>query len=168
MSHKLTFSPTTVGKALIFNSLVHRRLPTLQGAMWAVSVRENSHVVGVAIVGRPTARRLDNDCEILQVVRCTVIPGTPNGCSMLYGACARAARNLGARDLLTYIHEDEDGGSLKASGWLLDEEFESRGGQWDQPSRPRNPTVEPGKKKRYWVPCGEWAKARHGRVNASL
>lgn len=154
----LTLRPIPIKKALIFNSLIHRRLPALQGAMWAVSILEFTHVVGVAIVGRPTARRLDNDCEVLQVVRCAVVPGTPNGCSMLYGSCSRAARSLGARDMLTYIHDDESGISLKAAGWILDEGFESEGGEWNVPSRPRNPTVEPGKKKRYWVPWGAWAQ----------
>ena len=62
--------------------------------------------------------------------------------------------------MLTYIHSDEEGISLKAADWILDEEFESRGGEWTVPSRPRNPTVEPGEKKRYWVRWGEWAARR--------
>lgn len=65
---------------------------------------------------------------------------------------------MGALDLLTYIHDDETGVSLKAAGWIEDEFFECRGGEWSVPSRPREETVEPGKKVRYWVPWGERAK----------
>lgn len=154
----LSVQPATIKFALIFNNLVHRRLPKLQGAMWAIKVKEGPNVVGVAIVGRPTARLLDENCRILQVLRVAVIPGTSNGCSMLYGACARAARDMGAEDLFTYIHEDEGGVSLKAAGWIFDEEFKSDGGEWNRPSRPREKTVEPDSKKRYWAPWGKYAK----------
>lgn len=36
---------------------------------------------------------------------------------MLYGAVARAGKALGYQSIQTYIFEDEDGTSLKASGW---------------------------------------------------
>ena len=72
-------------------------------------------VVGVAIVGRPVGRFLD-DGWTLEVTRlCT--DGTHNACSMLYAAAWRAARAMGYRRVVTYILESETGASLKAAGW---------------------------------------------------
>lgn len=128
--------------------------------MWAVALAESEAddlfegLLGVVIVGRPTARLLDNGLR-LQVLRCAVRDGVPNGCSMLYGAASRAARAMGASDCFTYIHADETGHSLKASGWIEDLEFKSDGGEWNRPSRPRNKTVEPDGKRRYFAPWSE-------------
>src|ERR1035441_8056475 len=83
-------------------------------------------LVGVAIVGRPVARRLD-DGETLEVTRlCT--DGTPNACSFLYGACRRAAFALGYGRIGTYTLQDEGGASLRAAGWTLI--GERSGGNW--------------------------------------
>ena len=68
---------------------------------------------GVAICGRPTARKLD-DGETLEIYRnCT--DGTHNACSKLYGACVRISRNMGYKKVITYTLESENGSSLKAS-----------------------------------------------------
>lgn len=149
----MNLRPITVTAALKFNLETHRRLPKLQGGMWAVAV-EDSEILGVAIVGRPTARMLD-DGRRLQVVRCAVREGVKNGCSMLYGAVARAARAMGATDCFTYIHADETGHSLKTSGWIEDLNFKSDGGEWSRPSRPRSKTVEPEAKRRFFT---AWSK----------
>lgn len=146
--------PIPVKRALLFNAATHRRLPALQGGMWAVAIEDAEMLLGVAIVGRPTARMLD-DGKRLQVLRCAVIEGVYNGCSMLYGACSRAARAMNATDLFTYIHDDETGVSLRASGWIEDAEFESNGGEWSRPSRKRSKTVEPGAKRRFFAPWSE-------------
>lgn len=156
MTAKLHLRPITVTKALAFNASTHRRLPKLQGGMWACAVK-TTDVLGVAIVGRPTARILDNGSR-LQVLRCAVIEGTPNACSMLYGACGRAAKAIGASDCFTYTHDDESGISLKAAGWVEDPSFQSKGGQWSRPSRERGETVEPGAKRRWWAPWSEYLK----------
>ena len=72
-------------------------------------------IVGVAIVGRPVARHLD-DGWTLEVNRlCT--DGTRNACSMLYAAAWRAAHAMGYKRVVTYILESENGASLRASGW---------------------------------------------------
>ena len=151
----LTLRPIPIKDALVFNRLVHRRLPKLQGAMWAVSVRMPAGLCGVAIVGRPTAASWDDGTR-LQVLRCSVIEGIPNACSMLYGSCSRAARNVGARDLLTYIHDDETGVFLKAAGWIWEEGYETEARNWNRPSRPREETEENGPKFRYWAPWSEY------------
>ena len=71
--------------------------------------------MGVAIVGRPVSRYLD-DSWTLEVNRlCT--DGTRNACSMLYAAAWRTARAMGYHKLITYILESENGASLRAAGW---------------------------------------------------
>lgn len=71
------------------------------------------------MAGRPT--------EVLEVTRlCT--DGTPNACSMLYAACARAAQAMGFYKIQTYILDTEPGTSLKAAGW--EDEGPTGGGFW--------------------------------------
>lgn len=74
-----------------------------------------------------------------------VTDGTRNACSMLYSACARAAEAMGFYWIQTFILENEPGTSLKAAGW----EFiaESRGGDWNQPSRGGRRIDQPQTKK---------------------
>lgn len=90
-------------------------------------------IAGVALVGRPVARSLD-DGFTLEVNRlCT--DGHKNACSMLYAATWRAARALGYRKLITYTLPEEGGSSLRAAGWRLI--GAAGGGTWHCPSRPR-------------------------------
>lgn len=72
-------------------------------------------LVGAAIMARPVARALD-DTETVEIAR-LVTDGTPNACSALMGAVAKAVWALGYSRLTTYIGEDEPGTSLKAAGW---------------------------------------------------
>jgi hypothetical protein len=123
--------PCTVKRALPFVRSVHRRLPKVQGAMWAVGLWSGGELVGVALVGFP-AREMNEDT--LSVLRVAVREGHQNGCSMLYGACSRAAKAMGADNLVTYTHGDESGVSLKAAGWI--DGGLTDGGEWDRPDRP--------------------------------
>jgi hypothetical protein len=90
-------------------------------------------VVGVAIVGRPVARGLQ-DGWTAEVTR-VATNGYRNACSFLYGASWRAARSLGYRKLVTYTLPEEGGASLRAAGWKL--LGEAGGGSWNCKSRPR-------------------------------
>ena len=72
----------------------------------------------MAIVGRPTGRRLD-DGETLEVTRlCT--DGTRNACSCLYAAAARKAKREGYSKIITFILQSEPGTSLRAAGWAME------------------------------------------------
>src|SRR5207302_682509 len=74
---------------------------------------------GAAILARPVGWRSSETRDVIEVAR-LVTDGTPNACSMLYAAAARAARSLGYREIVTYIIDGaESGVSLKASGWTL-------------------------------------------------
>lgn len=102
-------------RAYVAENHRHHRPP--QGGLFAVGAALDQRVVGVAIVGKPVARML-NDGWTAEVTRlCT--DGTRNACSALYGACWRAARALGYRRLVTYTLADEGGSSLRASGFRL-------------------------------------------------
>lgn len=147
--------PVKYAKAWI--ETVHRRIPALTGAMWAIGLWDGAEMRGLAVVGRP-ARMLDVPARtripVLDVLRVAVVEGTPNGCSALYGACSRVARDMGADGILTYIHSDETGVSLKAAGWVQDRATE--GGEWSRKSRPRKGALDALPKWRWWAP---WSKA---------
>lgn len=113
----------------------HRHHPTPPpGHKFCVGVAADDVLVGVAIVGRPVSRMIQ-DGMTLEVNR-TVTDGHPNSNSMLYGACARAAFALGYTRLITYTQEGESGASLRAAGWRVVAERPPTKG-WDRPSRPR-------------------------------
>ena len=159
-------APIPVKHAVRFVEQTHRRLPHAHHRLWAIGLWRDNQLRGVALVGAPKARRLaagkdDNGWpepyERMEVVRVAVEEGVKNGCSMLYGACARAARSMGATDMLTYIDEDEPGTSLRAAGWRMDTGLFG-GGQADRPSRRRRQRTEQEaqKRRRWWAP---WSKS---------
>ena len=110
----------------------HHRAP--RGGLFALGVARSSEIVGVAIVGRPVNRNLD-DGWTAEVTRVAVVEDVPNGCSKLYGACWRTARNMGYRRILTYTLDVEPGTSLIAAGWKCIAKVEPR--SWHRESRPR-------------------------------
>ncbi len=125
--------PIYQDEAFAFIAAHHRHHRVPQGSLFQIAAAEGEKIVGVAVVGRPVARR-QQDGFTAEVTRlCT--DETPNACSMLYSACWRAAKALGYRRLITYILNTEPGTSLKAAGWTL--VGERGGGSWSVPSRPR-------------------------------
>lgn len=154
---KLRLRPWTVKRAdaLAFVRDVHRRLPKVQGAMWCVSVRDGAEIVGVALVGWPSRVQTSDEVDHLRVLRVAVKEGYKNACSMLYSACWRAARAMGASSMDTFTHLDEPGTSLKAAGWI--EDGTTDGGEYDRKSRRRAPQVDAAPKRRWWAPGSEKA-----------
>jgi len=109
------------------------------------SVVYEGELVGVAIVGRPVSRYLD-DGMTLEVNRlCT--DGTKNACSFLYGAAWRAARAIGYTKIITYILASESGVSLKAAGWSC--AGPAGGLCWTGKRRPKSPLYPAEMKLRY-------------------
>lgn len=131
----LDLAPCTLREARSFVAQHHRHHRAPQGGLFAISAIDDDYgVVGVAIVGKPVARMLDDDYTA-EVTRLCVLDGVRNACSMLYAACWRAARALGYRRLVTYTLPEEGGASLRAAGWRL--VGEAGGGSWSRKSRPR-------------------------------
>lgn len=146
MKRELELAPLTIGAARKYVTEHHRHHKAPAGGLFAVGVSVSGALVGVAIVGRPVARMLadGSTCEVTRL--CT--DGTPNACSMLYGACRRAAKALGYSRIITYILASEPGVSLRASGWVASK-VESRGGSWNRPSRARTDSHPTEAKRRY-------------------
>jgi hypothetical protein len=143
MGQRLKIHPISLKQANAFVDINHRHHKPSVGHKWSIGLMENNELVGVAIVGRPVSRHLDNG--ITAEVARLATNGITNGCSMLYGACARIAKEMGYHKIQTYILDIEPGTSLKASGWIL--EAISPGGEWirndgrvtinDQPKNPK-------------------------------
>jgi hypothetical protein len=107
--------PITLRSANAFVEQHHRHHGPARGCICCVAVGDEDEVVGVAIIGRPLSRHLQDGwtAEVLRVctiewsrVRCRSrawLWNSPrNACSMLYGAAWRACRALGYRRLVTY------------------------------------------------------------------
>lgn len=134
MASKLELAPISFAEACAFVEKYHRHNKPPIGHKFSIGLEAEGKIVGVAMVGRPVARMLD-DGLTLEVNR-TATDGTPNANSMLYGAAWRATKALGYRKLITYTQHQESGSSLRAAGWTVVGERQPRPG-WSRPSRPR-------------------------------
>ena len=125
--------PITIRAASRFVAEHHRHHDAPQGARFALAAWHAGELVGVAMVGRPVSRMLDNGltAEVIRVAT----NGTRNACSFLYAAAKRAAQAMGYRKVVTYTLEEEGGASLRAVGW--NRVGVAGGGSWSVPSRPR-------------------------------
>ena len=130
---RLAIVPCDLAEANAFVKNHHRHHGPVVGHKFSIACAEDARVCGVAIVGRPVARMLQ-DGWTLEVNRCAT-DGTKNACSALYASAWRAARAMGYRRLITYILSEESGVSLSAAGYRL--VGEAGGGSWSVPSRPR-------------------------------
>lgn len=132
---KLHLVPTSIRAAKRYIGEHHRHNRPPVSGLFSVGIAcEDGKMRGVAIAGRPVARRLD-DGSTIEVTRVGT-DGVRNGCSMLYGAITRAAKALGYCRAYTYTLASESGASLKASGWVVDAILEPRA-TWSCHSRPR-------------------------------
>lgn len=152
--------PITLREARGFVGRMHRHNRPPQGGLFAVGCERAGQLVGVAIIGRPIARNLDDGhtCEVTRL--CT--DGTPNACSLLYGASARAAKALGWSRIVTYTLANEPGTSLRASGWEREKTVTGEK-SWSRPSRARVQTDLFGDDERPACAKVRWAR----RLNAS-
>lgn len=129
----LRIVPTTLREANAYVRQHHRHHRPARGCIAVVAVADGDVVRGVAIIGRPVSRVLQ-DGYTAEVVR-VATDGARNACSMLYGAAWRAARALGYLRLVTYTLPSEGGASLRGAGFTLI--GEAGGGSWSRSSRPR-------------------------------
>ena len=143
----LQIIPCTLRRARAFCAEHHRHHGAPVGGLFALGLAQAGELVGVAVVGRPVARALQ-DGATAEVTRvCTL--GEPNACSKLLGACRRVARDLGYRRLVTYTLSEEPGTSLRAAGWIQTASVPGR--SWDRRTR-RRTTTSLGDKRRWEVP----------------
>lgn len=144
----LTITPLSFAEACAFVERHHRHHRPPRGHLFSIAAADDGQrVVGVAIVGRPVARALQ-DGFTAEVTR-TATDGTPNANSALYGAAWRAVKAMGYRRLITYTQDGESGVSLRAAGWRLIAQRPPRSG-WDTPGRPRIDTHPTGVARTLW------------------
>jgi hypothetical protein len=133
MSRRLHHRRVEFADACAFVSEHHRHHTPSVGHLFSIGAYEGERLCGVAVVGRPVARRRD-DGHTAEITRlCT--DGTKDAASFLLGRCARAAFALGYQRIGTYTLKREPGTSLAAAGWTLI--GETPGKSWSVPSRPR-------------------------------
>lgn len=141
--------PVSHKEASEFVGNFHRHNKPPLGSIFCVAASDGQKMIGVAIVGRPVARYLD-DGQTLEVTRCCVVDDAPKGsCSFLYARCWQAAKALGWQKLITYTLQSESGASLRGAGWKIVAELKgSTGKAW---------TTRPG---REWQPVTGQEKFR--------
>ena len=141
----LELTPVSLKEANAFVALHHRHHRPVTGHKFSIGCLLNGELVGVAIVGRPVSRYLD-DGFTLEVNRlCTT--GAKNACSFLYGAAARAAAAMGYKRIITYTLESENGASLRASGWIC--QGKAGGLRWTGKRQPKEDQYPAQMKLRY-------------------
>jgi hypothetical protein len=132
----LRLVPCSVTAACEYVTRWHRHHDRPRSALFAVGAQRMGalDLCGVAIVGRPKARGLQDGrtCEVVRVAT----DGSDNVCSFLYQKARRAAQALGYVRCKTYTLVTESGASLRALG--LTPEAAVRGREWTTPSRPRS------------------------------
>ena len=108
----------SIQEANEFVANFHRHSKPTQGGKFAIGASLDG-LFGVAIVGRPVARRLD-DGFTAEVLRVCVTPNAPkNTCSFLYGRCWRIWQQMGGDKMITYTLQKESGASLRGVGWKI-------------------------------------------------
>jgi hypothetical protein len=144
----LRIVPVSFKDASGYVAMWHRHHAPPVGCKFCIGAADDRDVLrGVAIVGRPVARHLD-DGGTLEVTR-TATDGTRNANSALYGAAWRAAKALGYHRLITYTQAGESGASLRAVGWRVIAERRARPG-WTTPARPRESRGTDGIARTLW------------------
>lgn len=143
---RLWLTPITLAEANAYVEKHHRHHDPVVGHIVSVAVADEKGAVrGVALVGRPVARLLQ-DGWTAEVLRCCT-DGTHNAPSMLYRAAWRAVRALGYRKLITYTLQEEGGASLRGAGMRCI--GIAGGGPWNRRDRPRVDT-HPLQRKLRW------------------
>ena len=103
----LTLIPISLKEANAFVAEYHRHHKPTRGHKFSIGCEMDGRLVGVAIVGRPVSRYLDNGWTLEVNRLCTT--GERNACSMLYATAARAAKAMGYRKIITYTLDSEPG-----------------------------------------------------------
>ena len=147
--------PITLREANDFVEAFHRhsKRTARNGGKFAIGLLHCGEIVGVAIVGRPLSRILD-DGLTAEVTRTCTNENAPKGSvSKLYSHCWRAWRAMGGVRMITYTLQSESGSSLRGAGWKLVAEIPKRKTSWE--SRKDSPHIT-----REWQPIYGQAKFR--------
>ena len=114
MAKELSIIPLSLKEANEFVTKYHRHNKKCAGHKFSIGAVYKNEIVGVVIVGRPVARKLDNRFT-LEINRNCVLDTAPKGtCSFLYSRAIKIWQTMGGKKIITYTLETESGSSLKA------------------------------------------------------
>ena len=99
---RLQVVPMTIRDANDFVDNFHRHNKPVRGAKFAIGASYDDQLVGVAIVGRPISRNLDDGFTAEAVRVCTNDTSPNNTNSFLYGKCWRIWQQMGGKRMITY------------------------------------------------------------------
>ena len=116
---RLQVVPMTIRDANNFVDNFHRHNKPVRGAKFAIGASYDDQLVGVAIVGRPISRNLDDGFTAEAVRVCTNDTSPNNTNSFLYGKCWRIWQQMGGMKMITYTLQSESGSSLRGVGWKI-------------------------------------------------
>lgn len=117
MAKRLRIGRVELDDANAFVARLHSHHAPTQGHRFSLGCFEGDRLCGVAIVGRPVGRFLDDGTRV-ELTRCCT-DRTPHAASMLIAAAARAAFALGFAHIHSDVLEGEEGTSYLAAGWRL-------------------------------------------------
>jgi len=128
--------PMTLKQANEFVDRFHRHNKHVTGHKFSLGLTHNGELIGVAIVGRPIARNLDNGFN-LEVLRVCIKDNAPKGAnSKLYARCRAIGQMMGYKKIITYTLKSESQSTMKALGAI--QECDVKAHEWTRPSRERS------------------------------
>lgn len=131
--------PLTLREANDFVEAWHRHSARTSndGGKYAIGLIHSDQLVGVAIVGRPIARMLQEE-GTAELLRLCTRPEAPKGsASKLYARAKRIWQLMGGKRIVTYTLKHESGSSLRGAG-IHEAAADVQRQQWSRPSRVRD------------------------------
>lgn len=151
----MTLLPVTIREANAFVEAFHRHNAPVQGARFALGASTADGLIGVAIVGRPVARLLQ-DGLTAELLRTCTRPEAPKGAvSFLAARAWRAWQAMGGTRMVTYTLADESGASMRGAGWNLIGDVKNTANGWARDSRAREWQPIYGQMKMRWEVAAE-------------
>lgn len=129
--------PISLKEAAAFTTEHHRHNVGAKGHKFSIGLKDGDNLIGVATVGRPISRIVD-DGATAEITRVCVLENNRNANSMLYGAACRACKAMGYKSVITYTLKTESGASVKAAGFKFDGDVQIHKEGWNMPNRKRD------------------------------
>lgn len=122
----LQIRPLSFRQVCAYIAQHHRHHKPPRGGKVFLGVEAPEGLVGVLVLGRPSARAYDDGWTFEVTRSCT--EGYPNANSCLYGAARKVGFAMGYKRGITYTQEGESGVSLHAAGWVKVKDLPARAG----------------------------------------
>ncbi len=125
----VNYKPLDLDDANRFITMFHRHNRKVIGHKFSIGIFFENELIGVSIVGRPLARKLDNG-NTVEILRLCVKEGYPNVASRLYNRTRKICELMGYDSVITYTLQTEPGSSLKAIGAKIVHETKGNKDGW--------------------------------------